>query len=172
MDPIVISLVAGVAVMALIGAVAFVLRDMGSTSVEDRLEVMTGKKSRESKNEGILKDDALSEGLTSIANIFGGMRDRIARLNNLFEQADSPIKADAFFGISAGFAVVGVAIGWLSQAPAPLYPVFALAMGILPLGWLLFRRKKRFKAFAMQLPDAMELIARALRSSYPLTAKN
>ena len=34
----------------------------------------------------------------------------------------------------------------------------------------MFRRKRRLKAFAMQLPDALELIARALRAGHSLAA--
>ena len=41
-------------------------------------------------------------------------------------------------------------------------------MGSLPLIWLLLRRKRRLKAFAAQLPDALEMIARTLRSGQSL----
>jgi tight adherence protein B len=36
--------------------------------------------------------------------------------------------------------------------------------------WMFWRRKRRFKKFAQQLPDAMELIARALRSGHSLAS--
>jgi tight adherence protein B len=36
--------------------------------------------------------------------------------------------------------------------------------------WLLFKRKRRLKAFQAQLPDALELIARALRAGHSLGA--
>ena len=36
--------------------------------------------------------------------------------------------------------------------------------------WLLFRRKRRMKKFAAQLPEALELIARALRAGHSLAA--
>ena len=41
-------------------------------------------------------------------------------------------------------------------------------MGVLPLVWLLFRRKRRLKAFAAQLPDALEMLARSLRAGQSL----
>ena len=34
--------------------------------------------------------------------------------------------------------------------------------------WLLFRRKRRLKAFSTQFPDALEMIARVLRSGQSL----
>ncbi len=42
--------------------------------------------------------------------------------------------------------------------------------GAMPLLWLLWRRRGRFKKFAMQLPDALELVARALRSGHSLAS--
>jgi tight adherence protein B len=41
-------------------------------------------------------------------------------------------------------------------------------MGSLPLIWLLMRRKRRLKAFAAQLPDALEMISRTLRAGQSL----
>jgi tight adherence protein B len=53
-------------------------------------------------------------------------------------------------------------------------PVFgvvsALFVGFLPVTWLSMKRKFRLKAFAKQLPDALELMARALRSGHSLAA--
>jgi tight adherence protein B len=46
----------------------------------------------------------------------------------------------------------------------------AATLGFLPVFWLLFKRKRRLKAFAAQLPEALELIARALRAGHSLAA--
>jgi tight adherence protein B len=46
----------------------------------------------------------------------------------------------------------------------------AVVAGGVPLVWLLLRRRKRLKRFAAQLPDALELIARALRAGHSLAA--
>jgi len=169
MDPIVISVVAFVGVVALVGGVAFVLNGGGSKA-EDRLEVITGKKVREEANAGIMKEEVLSEGLAGISRGFGAMTDRLGRLTLLFEQADSPIKADMFFIISGVMAVLGGAIAFVFGAPIPLIPLAAIVPATFPLLWLLWRRKRRFKAFARQLPDALELVARALRSGHSLAS--
>ena len=55
---------------------------------------------------------------------------------------------------------MGVAVG---IHPA-LMPLMVILLGALPLGWLLMRRKRRLNAFAAQLPDALEMLARSLRS--------
>ena len=49
-----------------------------------------------------------------------------------------------------------------------LIPLAAVLLGTLPLGWLLMRRRRRLKAFASQLPDALEMLARSLRSGQSL----
>jgi tight adherence protein B len=95
---------------------------------------------------------------------------RIGNLSLLFQQADSPLSADLFFGLSFAMAVVGIIGAILARSPLPIYPVAGLMGGCLPLIWLLWRRNSRFKKFAKQLPDAMELIGRALRSGHSLSS--
>ncbi|MEZ6067644.1 MAG: type II secretion system F family protein [Planctomycetaceae bacterium] len=58
----------------------------------------------------------------------------------------------------------------LLRLPVPLYPVVALFLGSTPLMWLMWRRSRRFKKFGKQLPDALELIGRALRSGHSLAS--
>jgi len=170
MDPFVISIAVFIGVAALIGSVVFVLRDFGSTEVEDRLEVLTGKKQREADNEGVIKEEVVSESVRGLASVYSGLADRLAKLSLLFEQADSPIKADAFFGLTLGCGFAGVAAANIAHSPLPIYPVAAIIGGSLPLAWLLFRRRTRFKKFAKQLPDSLELIGRALRSGHSLAS--
>ncbi len=54
------------------------------------------------------------------------------------------------------------------KSPAALVPLAAIAAGSLPMFWLLWRRKQRLKAFSTQLPDALEMMARALRAGQSL----
>ena len=177
MDPIVISIAAFLAVAALIGAVAFVITK-NATKAEDRLEIITGKKTREEVASagggagvgGIMKEEVLSEGLAGISKGFGKITSRFGQLSMLFEQADSPIKADVFFMISIACGVLGALGAYLGGVSVPLLPPAFIVPALLPLMWLLWRRKRRFKQFARQLPDALELIARALRSGHSLAS--
>jgi tight adherence protein B len=45
-----------------------------------------------------------------------------------------------------------------------------LILATLPMIWLVLRRRRRFKQFAKQLPDALELVARALRAGHSLAS--
>jgi tight adherence protein B len=49
-----------------------------------------------------------------------------------------------------------------------LVPLVAVFLGALPMGWVLFRRRRRLKAFGAQLPDALEMMARTLRAGQSL----
>lgn len=170
MDPLLISIVAFVGVSALVGAIAFAMKDFSATTAEERLEVLTGKKTAEGESRGIMKEEVFREGVGGLMGMLGGISKRLGNLGLLFEQADAPIKSDAFFGLSFGCAVLGVVIAWAIHAPTPLYPIAGLCTGAMPFGWLLWRRKRRFKKFALQLPDALELIGRALRSGHSLAS--
>lgn len=170
MDPFLISIAAFIAVAALVGVAIFVMRDFGTNSAEDRLEILTGQRSAESGGGGVVKDELIREGLDGIAGLLNSLTKRLSKLSMLFEQADSPIKPETFFGLSLGSGVMGVALAWIAKAPIPLFPVAGLMAALIPLFWLMFRRRSRFKKFAKQLPDAMELIARALRSGHSLAS--
>ena len=70
--------------------------------------------------------------------------------------------------ISAVLAVGRRARGDFPEAPAALVPLAGIAVGMLPAGWVLFRRRQRLKLFAAQLPDALEMFARGLRAGQSL----
>ena len=170
MDPIIlISIVAFIGVTALVAAVAFAMRDMGPTAAEDRLSVMTGQKSAE-ENTGLMKEEMFQNGMAGMQGMFNRVLGRLLNLQLLFEQADSPIKPNTFVGITILLGVLGMAGAIIGGAPVPLYPVAGLLAAAIPLGWMLWRRSSRFKKFANQLPDALELVARALRSGHSLNS--
>lgn len=159
-----------VAVTALVGAALFLFKDGGDNSTEERLEILTGKKNPKSETQGIVKENVL-EDQDGLGAMLGGMfRGSTTNIVAFFEQADSPIRPDHFFLVSVGAVVVGVMLGWAAKSPTPLIPVFGLLIGALPLAWLALRRRGRFKRFATQLPEAMALIARALRAGHSLNS--
>ena len=154
----------------LIGAIATWLTASTETGVEDRLAVLTGSSSGKQAKDALLKGSVLAHPLEGTQ---GALVDFLSRLGNvtlLLEQADTTLTATQFFGISAVMAVVGMFI----PVFAGFHPSIVLPMGImlavLPFGWLLFRRQRRFKQFAKQLPDALELVSRALRAGHSLAS--
>ena len=87
-----------------------------------------------------------------------------ARLGRLIDQSGVRTTTSGVTIMSIGLAaIVGVVTSWL--VPQPLVaPLAALAAGGAPLGWLLHRRSSRLKRFEEQFPEALDLLARAIRS--------
>ncbi len=170
MNPTIISIAAFVGVTGLVAALAILFRDKDGNTVEDRLDVLAGKKKAKVEQKKVTKEALMQEGLEGISGVMNRLTGRFDNLRMLFIQADSPIKPETFALVTLGAAGAGMGVGFLSHTPVPLYPVFALGFGSLPFLWMLWRRKRRFKKFAGQLPDAMELIARALRSGHSLAS--
>jgi tight adherence protein B len=169
MDPTLIMIVTFLGVTALIVALVSLFADFGKNDIEDRLQVLTGQKAPATSN-SVTKEALLAEGLTGLAGVSHRIMEKFGNLKLLFLQADSPVTPPTFFLISGVSALAGVGVAVIGRSPIPLYPVCGLMFASLPLGWLLYRRKRRFKKFATQLPDALELIARALRSGHSLAS--
>jgi tight adherence protein B len=166
----VLSIIVCVAVTAMVAAAAFAFSDFGKTKAEDRLDVLAGLKTPELESRGLLKDEAIKEGVQGISGVVNRFAARMGNVRNLFIQADSPISVNTFIGISAGSALLGMVGAIVANSPLPLYPIVALMFGSFPLLWMLWRRRARFKKFAKQLPDALELVGRALRSGHSLAS--
>ncbi len=170
MDPMVISITAFVGVAGVIGAIAAIFGSGDNGSVENRLAILAGKKAPTEQQVSVSRDVLMREGMSGLAAWMSQLMERFSNLRLLFVQADLPMKPETFAGIVAGCTLGGAAIAIVTNLPVPLVPVVALVVGILPIAWLMFRRKRRFKKFAEQMPGAMELIARALRSGHSLAS--
>jgi tight adherence protein B len=171
MSPLVISIAAFIGVAALVGAMAYMLRSDREAEVEERLSVLTGGKKR---SDGKPEAAQFSELLSTMRNDGTSALERlVARYLNLrllFEQADVSLSVTQFVIICGALAGVGLALPIVAGINIMLGPLLAAFFGVLPIMWLLYRRKRRLKHFAAQLPEALELIARALRAGHSLAA--
>jgi tight adherence protein B len=171
MDPIwIISIAAFVGAAAMGAAVLSMLKSMNTTRAEDRLDVLAGTKSPDVEaSRGLMKQDFVNLG-KGATKALGSFSKSLGSFGIFLEQANSPIDFQTFVLISGGAALLGAAAGAIGQAPTPLLPVFGLITGSLPFLWLAMRRRQRFKRFGQQLPDALSLLGRALRSGNSLNA--
>lgn len=171
MDPILlVTIAAFVGVSALVAAIAVMFRAGGDSKIEDRLDVLTGMSTSATNKESLLNDSVLAHPLDAVPNVFEALVQRFGRLRLLFEQADTNLTAPKFFAISGVLFLLGTIGAIAGKLGLSTAPFVGLCSASLPLLWLMYRRKKRFKTFAAQLPDALELISRALRAGHSLAA--
>jgi tight adherence protein B len=170
MMTLIVPIAVFVCVAALVGAVAMWVSASAESGVEDRLAVLTGSSSGKQAKDALLKGSVLAHPLEGTQGALINYLSRLGNITLMLEQADTTLTAVQFFSISAVMAVVGMFI----PVVAGLHPTIVLPMGlmlaVMPLGWLMFRRSRRFKKFAKQLPDALELISRALRAGHSLAS--
>src|SRR5437660_6858294 len=163
---VLIPLVSFLAVGGLIGVLAFVMRG-NTTRSNSRLDVLIGKKRKDDGQADILKKSAFESDKRSLLEM---LTPKIPSLEKLFEQAEANIKPGALFVAAALLAAGGMTASWLAKVPWFLAPLAGLVMFTIPFLWLLWKRGSRLKKFAAQMPDAMELLARALRAGQSLGA--
>lgn len=175
MDPLIISIIVGVAIAAAGFAIYMIFNDFSATKAEDRLDLFTGKtkavEELEKVRQQITKESLEeNENSGSLGMMFSRFSGSFANVPLLIEQSDAPINLETFGLISLALGGAGLGGAVLCQAPLPLYPVCAISAAFLPMMWLIMRRKSRFAKFGKQLPDALELVGRALRSGHSLAS--
>src|SRR5262245_26935755 len=153
MTPIIIYTAVFLGVAATIGALAFIMSGDREAEVEERLSALTsGKKS--AKADAAQYKDLLAAMRDDNTGKVEQFVSRYLNLRLLFEQADVTLTVPKFLAICGGFAAVGLMLPTVAGFSVMLGPVMAAFLAILPIVWLLFKRKRRLKAFAAQLPEA------------------
>jgi tight adherence protein B len=168
MATIIVPIAVFLCVSALVGAAAFWMAGNAESGVEDRLAVLTGSSTGKQAKDALLKGSVLAQPLESGQSAFLSYLARWKNLNLLFEQADTTLTPQQFFSITAIMAVVGMFVPIIAGLHPSIVVPMGLSLAVLPLVWLILRRRRRIRQFAKQLPDALELISRALRAGHSL----
>jgi tight adherence protein B len=116
--------------------------------------------------EGIVKEVVFSR-ISFIDNLL--KRSNVApKLHLMLEQANVPWTVNRFFFYSADLMVAGAVIGrwWVPVGAIGWFP--GLLLGALPLVWVVYKRSARTNRLIATLPEAVDIIARALRTGYSL----
>ena len=168
MLPIVIVIAVGIGVTALIAGVAMALQPAADNTAESRLLMLTTAKRGAGDREeaSLLTSSSLDDTKTRADEFLA----RFGNINRLMDQANVDMSGAKFLTICVSCAAVGAIICLVTPTPKYLMPVFAIVAGVLPLLWLLQKRKKRIKRFNEQLPEALELLSRSLRAGHSLAA--
>jgi tight adherence protein B len=168
MTPVVVSVLVGVLVVGMVFGLLFaLLRNRDDGKAAERLDLLVGRSGRRDSSADMLLKQALQE--VDKKTLLDKLTPEFLNLNKVIEQADANVKPSALLGVGLAAAfVAGVFTAWMVN----LYvaPVAALGCLVAPFLWLFWKRKQRLNAFAAQLPDGMELVARALRAGHSLAA--
>lgn len=168
MTTFIIAMAAFIGVAALVGAAAtFFLAGGGNEALEDRLDVLAGSKtSLAVETERALLASPLDDMPSQIEAYFS----RAFNVRLMLERAEVNVAPTTFLGIVAAVTAVGGIIPILVGFPYWFAPLSALMLGVIPFGILIYKFKHRMNKFAKQLPEALELMSRALRAGHSLQA--
>ncbi len=164
-----IIIAAFVCVASLVGAVAISFRGAEDTKVENRLKNFTSK----NKPDNILKlgdDGILSKPLNNLPGKFEEFAEKFLNLQMYLDQAGLAISPQKIIFMMLG---LGFTTGVISAIMSPtkiIVPLVALIFAMVPPAYVFWRRKVRLKKFSEQLPETLELIARALKAGHSLPA--
>ncbi|TWU01766.1 type II secretion system F family protein [Neorhodopirellula pilleata] len=138
-----------------------------TTATEDRLTQLASKKTgaTEKKQSLLLVDE--SEGAGQLVK---KLLENVPAVHKYLEQADIGISVMQFFGLCGIGFLFGFALCVISPLPILLGPIVGAAVGVLPFGYVLHKRKKRLAKFGQQIPEALELLGRSLRAGHSLQA--
>lgn len=165
-----ISGLAFVGVAALVAGVTAIFREKSESRVEDRLTLLTSGKAGPAKEGKAIGASVIARPLDLAPTFLETLFERFGNLKYLFEQADTSLTATKFFALSGSLGLAGLVVPLLAGGHPALAPVSGISFAFLPLLWVTFRRRRRMKKFQAQLPDALDLISRALRSGHSLGA--
>src|SRR5262249_30414597 len=161
--PLLISLLVFLAVACVVGVLGFVLRDPGPKA-SSRLDTLVGKRRHGGESQAdILRKTAFEGDRKSLLEM---LTPRVLSLRKFLEQADCHIKPATLAGIGVGLALLGMLGSFLAHVPWLFLPLVGAVLFCIPLVWVWNKRRARLKKFAAQLPDALELVARALRAGH------
>jgi tight adherence protein B len=91
---------------------------------------------------------------------------RVHHLDRLLLQAGSTGTVSHLLAATAFLALSGLVAGLLLRWPGPVILLVTVGLMVLPFARLVWRRNNRLHKIEAQLPDAMDLISRALRAGH------
>jgi tight adherence protein B len=173
-DQAVLSIVIGVGVIGLVGGLGLVMSKSSPSAAENRLAGLTGdRKVRRDKKKQDLRSGILARPVAidlGRPSFWTRIIPNAENINLLYEQADVSFTFKRFMIVVAVLGVAGAVFGLVFQLPTLAVPVLALVWSSLPFFWLLRRRRKRINQFVESMPEAVELVSRALRAGHGLAA--
>jgi len=157
-------------VVLVVFAAAWVMDQKRATArvLHERLTAVQQAAERQPSEElALLRDELLSE--IPALNRLLSRSQRISRLQRFLSQADMKVRAGKFLLIAATSAAFVGLIGMLWSRSVLVMLVLGLLGLAVPFAYASFRRTQRFHRFEELFPEAIELLARAVRAGHAFT---
>jgi tight adherence protein B len=94
---------------------------------------------------------------------------RLQPLRVLHQRADCRLPLGLFMLASPLLALSGLFLALSQRQTTVLALLFAAVLGSIPVGYLVWLKNQRMAMFERQLPEALELVSRALRAGHALS---
>ena len=158
----------GVGVLVVVVAVALMTTKSSGEAAEQRLDQMTTRAPiGESGADSLLKAMPIDPDRPTVwTNLLPKFED----IRKLYEQADVNLPFDKFMMIVVALSILGAAVAVATKLPYMLIPLGSAAVGMAPFFWLVRRKRKRVQAFVSAMPEAVELMSRALRAGHGMAS--
>ncbi len=132
-----------------------------------RLGKVVGENIAVGEGRQIIKDPTEDRGF---AASLGRALPQLTGLRLLLQQAKLDLSVETFLVMSVATAFGTVAAAILLGAPPVLAALLGAPGAALPYFWVSRRRTKRLRAFEEQLPEAIDLLTRAIRAGHPISS--
>jgi len=165
-----IPILIGVGVVAAVAVAALAMRSSGEAA-ERRLDEVSGRVTAAPKggapSGSLLKAQTIDPDRPSF---WTRVLPKVDDLGRLYEQADVNMPLNRFMAIVVALAIAGAAVGAALRVPVAAVPAGSAVLGLMPFLWLVRRKKKRVQSFVAAMPEAVELMGRALRAGHGLAS--
>lgn len=157
-----------VAATALVLAISFLFGPKGESRLESRLQKLAKHETRstEQANTPSVLAEPVEEKLSFVNQVIK----RFPSFQRMVDQADVNMSPARILAIATGLAVACFAAGLILRFPVAVLLLLATLPAGLPFLWILWRRRRRLRLFAAQLPEALDMLARSLRAGQSLAS--
>lgn len=164
----IISILVSVSVVLAIEALYLIWnsrRGKAAMRLQQRLDPLAKQRMADMQR-SVLKQRKLSA-LSPLARMLGTMPAAI-KLEQTIEQSGLRLTVSHLLLSSTGMTIMGLAITRMLAQPLITSALVTLVLGALPFLYVLRARRKRMRKLETQLPEALDLITRALRAGHSL----
>ena len=164
-----VAIIIFVVTLALIEGAYYALRKIRSGEKREVLRRLRGYPTKEYEREiiDIMRKSMLSE-VPWLNRMLLSIR-WTDKLSRMIEQSGTESTLGVFILLSIVFASGGFVIGLWVASNALLSLIIAFILGVFPFLYVYLKKKRRMEKFQRQLPDALDLIARALKAGHAFT---